>query len=84
MRGTGKEGVHMAKRNRQTFKKREREMAKKQKKQDRAERIAERKANRMSEDDPQEFTRDPIDATAKPSALRALLAGRSAPVPDKQ
>ena len=84
MRGTGKEGVHMAKRNRQTFKKREREMAKKQKKQDKAERIAERKANRTSEYDPQEFNRAPIDATAKPSALRTLLIERSAPAPDKQ
>ena len=80
MRGTGKEGVHMAKRNRQTFKKREREMAKKQKKQDKAE----RKANRTSEYDPQESNRAPIDATAKPSALRTLLIGRSAPAPDKQ
>jgi len=46
--GKEKEGVSMARRNRQTFKKREREMARKQKKLDKAQRMAERKAARGS------------------------------------
>jgi hypothetical protein len=77
---TGKDGVHMAKRNRQTFKKREREMAKKQKKQDKAERIAERKANRTFDDIPEGADPVPVDDTDKPSTLRTVPIGRSAPV----
>ena len=84
LRATGKDGVHMARRNRQTFKKREREMAKKQKKQDKAERIADRKANRTSEDDPEEVNPAPVDDADKPSTLRTVPIGRSAPAPGKR
>ena len=57
----GKVGVHMASRNRASFKKREREMAKKQKKQDKAERMAARRAGRESEDDLKEADPNPMD-----------------------
>jgi hypothetical protein len=74
----------MVKRNRQTFKKREREMAKNQKKRDKAERIAERKANRASEDNPEEINPAPVDDADKPSPLRTVLIGQSAPAPGKK
>ena len=81
---TGKDGVYMARRNRQAFKKREREMAKKRKKQDKAERIADRKASRRSEDDPEEGNPASVDEADKPSPLRTVPIGRSASPPGKR
>ena len=81
----GKEGVRMAKRNRQTSKKRDREMSRKQKKQDKAERTAARKADRGPTDDAGQGPATPDEDAGDPPAalpqegLESLPAMRRVP-----